>query len=44
MGISPPPTGGSVLHPWLLSACDCHRDGTRVTAAYGLSYILLQDS
>lgn len=29
---------------WLLSACDCHSDGTRVTAAYALSYIVLQDS
>lgn len=31
-------------HPWVPSACDYHRDGTRITAAYGLLYILLQDS
>lgn len=30
--------------PWLFSACSCHSDDTRVTAAHALSYILLQDS
>lgn len=43
MEICSPSARGSVPSFLASACCDCHSDGTRVTAAYTLSYILLQD-